>query len=144
MPGMKSVPNPFGTYLHARGTLDFLSSSSTGLNSNLYPLACPPLGSGFPRVGGGVGFEMRKGMAEDEPFTPLALFWHPFSSGSSDLGFCLLPNTQPSWLPAQVGDGERTSFLQLLSENSPAGTAQEQQAPEILAPQGVDVRQSLL
>lgn len=73
---------------------------------------------------------MREGMAEDEPFTPLTLFWHPFLSVSPDLAFCFLPNTQPSWLPAQVGEGERTYFLQLLSENNPAGTAQEQEVSE--------------
>lgn len=77
-----------------------------------------------------MGFEMREGMAEDEPFTTLALFGRPFLSVSSDLGFCFLLNTQPSWLPAQVEKGERTYFLQLLSETNPAGTAQEQEVPE--------------
>ena len=74
---------------------------------------------------------MKRWMAEDEPFTPLALLWHHYLSAlSSGLGFRFLPNTQPSWLPAQVREGERTSFHQLLSENNPAGTAQEQEVPE--------------
>ena len=55
-------------------------------------------------------------------FTVSALLWYT-SSISSDLGFCFLPNIQLSWLPAQVGEGERTYFLQVLSENNPAGAA---------------------
>lgn len=51
-----------------------------------------------------------------------------------DLGFRSPPNTQPSWLPAQVGEGERTHFLKLLSENNPAGTTQEQDVPESVGP----------
>lgn len=112
--------------------MDFLSLN-TGLNSKLYPLACLPLGISLALPGWrrGMGFGMKKGMAEDKPFIPLALLWHPFLSAcSSDLGFCFLPNTQPSWLPAQVREGERTYFLRLLSENNPAGTAQEQEVPE--------------
>lgn len=133
--GDEVCAEPVGTYLHAWGTLDFLPSSGSslgsGLNSDLYPLSCLPLGAGsvFPGVRWVTGFGMKNGMAEDESFTLLALLWHPFlSSVSSDLGFCFLPNTQTSWLPAQVR--ERTYFLQLLSENNPAGTAQEQEVPE--------------
>lgn len=71
-------------------------------------------------------------MAEDEPFPTLGSPLAPLLSAiSSDLGLCFLPNT---WLPAQVGEGERTCFLQLLSENNWAGTGQEQEVPECLHP----------
>lgn len=108
-----------GTYLaYGQSTLDLLSSLSTGLNSSLYPLAC---GGGW----GWVWYEEGRGMkgkGRGWAFS-LSLLSFGTASISSDLGFCFLPNIQLSWLPAQVGEGERTYFLQVLSENNPVGAA---------------------
>lgn len=72
---------------------------------------------------------MQRGMAEDEPFHTLRSPLAPLSAISSGLGFCFLASTQPFWLPAQKGEGEG-ALLQLLSENNPTGTAQEQDVPK--------------
>lgn len=120
-----------GIYLALAGHFGLLII--TEHKSELHPQPACPLPSrtwfwlSWVGDGGGLWYK-GKGMAKDEPFTLSALLGHPFlSTLSSDLGFCFLPNTQLSWLPAQ---GERTFFPQLLSENNPTGTAQEQEVPE--------------
>ena len=61
-----------GTYWHAQGTLDFLSSLSTGLNSNLYPLAWGE-GWGWALVRRRQGEWHRMSL-----FTLLVLLWYLF------------------------------------------------------------------
>lgn len=76
--------------------------------------------------------------------TPLALLWTPFLSAvSSDLGFCFLPNTQLSWLPAQVErEKELVSFSSFLKITRLA-LVRNNKFPAS-GPRAVDVPQSLL
>lgn len=108
-----------------------LSSLNTGLNSNLSPLGCLPLGtgSGFSRPGRGVGFGMKEGTAEEEPFSPLA----PLLVCCFLRSWFLLSSKCTATLASSPRERGK-NLLQLVSEKDPAGTAQEQGVLRVLAP----------